>query len=115
MKDKNVIHVMNAPKGWETNLQYAYIGRPGKGLDGYFGNPCELNEFCPICHRRHYTKSSTLKCYEKYLQLRLSRDSSFKQRFSTLKNKILVCFCAWPNCHGRIIQEFLKKPEFNSY
>ena len=44
-----------------------YIGRPGKGEVGYFGNPIVVGKECPICGEIHQ-RGETLKCYEKYLR-----------------------------------------------
>jgi len=36
-----VININKAPKDWRNNPEYAYIGRTGYGIEGYFGNPID--------------------------------------------------------------------------
>lgn len=102
------INIRNAPANWQTNYNYVYIGRAGKGLSGYFGNPIVVNLKCPICHAVHHEGGSTLICYERYLLNRLTSDLEFNKRFWTeLKDKIQVCFCKPKPCHGDVNAKYL--------
>ena len=76
-----------------------YIGRAGKGQDGYFGNPVRLKE--------GESKGSTLKEYKRYFYNRLAIDPEFKKKILELKGKKLGCFCYPKPCHGDIIKEYL--------
>lgn len=76
-----------------------YIGRPGKGQDGYFGNPFAL---VPGAIR-----GSTIAKYKEYFLKRIEDDPQFKQRILNLKGKTLGCFCKPHPCHGDIIIEWL--------
>lgn len=78
-----------------------YIGRAGKGKDGYFGNPFKLNPGDP--------KGSTLEKYRDYFVNRLLNDPEFKERVLSLQGKTLGCFCKPNACHGDIIVEYLNK------
>lgn len=78
-----------------------YIGRLGKGRDGYFGNPFILKKGDP--------KGSTLDKYKVYFEERLQTDSEFKERILNLKGKVLGCFCKPNACHGDIIADYLNK------
>ena len=81
-----------------------YIGRAGKGMDGYWGNPVKINEECPICRGTHKDRGSTLPCYETYLRQRLEGSMAFRMSFMALdKNEVLGCFCAPDACHGDIM------------
>ena len=76
-----------------------YIGRAGKGKDGYFGNPFYL-----------YTEALrevTLQKYRDYFYKRIEDDLEFHRRIEELRGKNLVCFCAPKQCHGDIILEWL--------
>lgn len=75
-----------------------YIGRAGKGQDGYFGNPIPLIGL---------TRQECLTEYRKYFYKRINSDSEFKQRILTLKGKVLGCFCYPKECHGDVIAEYL--------
>ena len=81
-----------------------YIGRAGKGMDGYWGNPVKLNAACPVCSGTHEDRGSTLPCYESYLRKRLEASAAFKQSFLALaEDDILGCFCKPDACHGDIM------------
>ena len=76
-----------------------YIGRSGKGQDGYFGNPFRLNT--------GESRGSTLEKYRKYFYEKLANDPEFKRRIHALKGLVLGCFCKPWDCHGDIIAEYL--------
>lgn len=76
-----------------------YIGRAGRGMDGYFGNPFRLIPGTP--------RGSTLENYRDYFYKRIESDNEFKRRILSLKGKRLGCFCKPQACHGDIIAEYL--------
>lgn len=80
-----------------------YIGRSGKGQDGYFGNPISKGKACPVCNKIHPDNGSTLSCYEEYLIFRINHDPEFKERVKNLQGEILGCFCKPGPCHGDIL------------
>jgi hypothetical protein len=83
---------------------YVYIGRPGKGLGGPFGNPIKVKEICPVCGETHEKPVDTLACYEKWLKERVEQDDDFRFKVKGLLSKKLVCFCAPKPCHGDILE-----------
>jgi len=85
-----------------------YIGRPGKGRSGYYGNPINKSEQCCVCNNIHNESGSTLECYKTYFHFRLENDEEFKKNILSLKGKVLGCFCKPKPCHGDIIVEFLE-------
>lgn len=95
-----------------VNLRHAdydvYIGRAGRGHDGYFGNPYAIGHHCQRCKRPHPTPSSTLLCYREYFYERITKDPEFYRRIIELKGKTLGCFCKPGDCHGDVIVEFLE-------
>lgn len=78
-----------------------YIGRAGKGQDGYFGNPFPL--------LKGEERGSSLERYQKYFDNKIENDLEFKKKVLSLKNKKLGCFCKPHPCHGDIIKEYLDK------
>jgi hypothetical protein len=79
-----------------------YIGRAGKGHDGYFGNPFILNP--------RGDKDARLFCimqYRGWFYKRMETDPEFKRRVHELKDKTLGCFCKPLACHGDVIAEYL--------
>jgi hypothetical protein len=73
-----------------------YIGRKGKGQDGYFGNP-----------HIHGSRDDNIKMFEKYFYDRLKRDPKFRKRVHELRGKRLGCFCKPKRCHGDVIAKYL--------
>lgn len=76
-----------------------YIGRQGKGQDGYFGNPYVL-----------YSEEDRLRIaldYESWFYLRLKIDPIFKSKVHSLKGLTLGCFCKPKICHGDVIADYL--------
>jgi hypothetical protein len=86
-----------------------YIGRAGKGHDGYFGNPHAVGQACTRCRTTHGTGASTLPCFTLYFQHRLGTDAEFRARVLALRGKVLGCFCHPNPCHGNVIAAFLNR------
>jgi hypothetical protein len=82
-----------------TSAFDVYIGRAGKGQDGYFGNPFRL--------RAGDERGATIERYRKYFHDRLETDPEFKRRVHELKGKTLCCFCKPYPCYGDVIAEYL--------
>lgn len=104
------INIRYAPVDWQKHPDYIYIGRPGKGQDGYFGNPFPLKKGAP--------RGSTLNQYMEWAKNRYLTDKEFAERVQKLQGKKLVCFCAPPEgleaslsgaiCHGQILAHLSK-------
>lgn len=77
-----------------------YIGRRGRGHDGYFGNPFRAP---PL------TRAEAIRRFRTYFYERLDFDPEFRRRVLTLKGKRLGCFCAPMPCHGDVIAEWLEQ------
>ena len=58
-----------------------YIGRAGRGQDGYFGNPFKLSA--------DETREASLEKYRAYFYERLKTDGEFRRRIHALKGKTL--------------------------
>ena len=86
-----------------VNIKYeeydVYIGRAGRGQDGYFGNPFPLLP--------GQSRGSSLDKYKVYFYDRLKTDPEFREKIHGLKGKTLGCFCKPYPCHGDIIAEYL--------
>jgi len=94
-----VVNLRVLSPGWEKNPEVVYIGRRGRGQDGYFGNPFPL--------RPGQSRGATIEKYKRYFYDRLERDPEFKARVQGLRGKKLACFCAPSACHGNVIAEYL--------
>lgn len=78
-----------------------YIGRAGKGQDGYFGNPFRL--------KQDMDRGGTLAGFREYFYRRLANDAEYRRRVHELQGKTLGCFCKPHPCHGDIIKEYLDR------
>lgn len=93
-----------------------YIGRPGNGVAGPWGNPVVIGRRCPVCSDVHTQIGPVLACYEAHLRERLLRSPEVARDFDKLLGRDLVCFCAGvrglgpddpPRCHGQVMLRVL--------
>jgi len=99
-----VIHIKDTPPKYKENKDYVYIGRPGKGEEGYFGNPFSLKDY--------KNREECMEAFKGYFYKRLDDDEEYKSKILELKDKILVCFCKVNKnvmCHGDVFVAFLDK------
>lgn len=75
-----------------------YIGRKGKGEDGYYGNPFDM---------RNFNREECLERYAEWFYHRIKTDYNFKVKILKLHGKVLGCFCKPNDCHGDIIAEYV--------
>lgn len=85
-----------------------YIGRAGKGQDGYFGNPYRIGGYCQRCELLLPEAKDAVRCFKHYFLERLRTDHSFKIAVLSLDGKVLGCFCKPGPCHGDVIAEWLE-------
>ena len=96
-----------------------YIGRAGKGQDGYFGNDHPVYRMgqpwteCKICGCRH-ARGEAVQAYAIHFDKRIQRDPVFRARIEKLRGRKLGCFCRPPDgfqgrlmCHGQVIAGYL--------
>ena len=102
-----VINIKDAPKNWEANPDYVYIGRSGKGMDGSWGNPITLAS----CGG---DRDLCLKKYKAWFEQEFCSDiDRLHGMIESLKGKTLVCFCKPLACHGDVIAEYLNTGRIN--
>ncbi len=82
-----------------------YIGRPGRGEDGYFGNRHSVG-FCSPCGKIH-TREQCIAEFKKEFLVRIESDAIFRAKVGSLKGKRLGCFCSPLACHGNVYAEWL--------
>ena len=80
-----------------------YIGRAGRGEDGYFGNPFSM--------RNGTSREDAVQKFQKCFIDRIEKDTEFTRRVLALKGKRLGCFCKPKACHGDVIADWLNKME----
>lgn len=82
-----------------------YIGRAGKGEDGYFGNPHKVG-YCNLCKSTH-ARGEAVEAFRITFAKRLETDDEYTQHIHNLHGKRLACFCKPNACHGDVIAEYL--------
>ena len=96
-----VIHMHDAPSGWQRNPRYVYIGRPGKGMAGEYGNPHPVG-YCDVCKKQH-ARGEALAAFAAEAVPRYASDPAYRVKVDWLRGKVLVCFCApAKRCHGEV-------------
>jgi hypothetical protein len=75
-----------------------YIGRAGKGQDGYFGNPFPLKNYSDPVERKR-----VLSDFTNWFNRRVSTDAVYAQRVLDLRGKRCGCFCKPLACHGDVL------------
>lgn len=109
-----VIHIKDAPKGWQSNPDYVYIGRSGKGTASIYGNPHKVG-WCYLCNTTH-AQGEAAEAFGESFERQILEDVRFYEAVLQLRGKILVCFCKTRErpdtpCHGDIYVAFLNAVE----
>jgi hypothetical protein len=73
-----------------------YIGRAGRGFDGYFGNPYSSG-----------TRAENIAAFRESFIIRIANDQEYAGRIDALEGKVLLCFCEPLDCHGDVIADYL--------
>jgi hypothetical protein len=94
-----VINIREVPQAMPPD--YVYVGRAGRGHDGYFGNPFMLSAT--------ETRERVIARFRAYANDRIAHDPIYAQRVRALRGKTLVCFCAPQPCHGDVLAELAEK------
>lgn len=94
-----VENIYKYPEGPNT----VYIGRAGKGRNGYFGNPYPLT--------REEDRGKIIERYIEYFIEQITISKEFRERIEGLRGKVLLCFCFPKTCHGDIIAAYLNYDE----
>ena len=82
-----------------TERYDVYIGRAGRGRDGYFGNPFRVGV--------DGSRPEVIETFRQYFTGRLGRDPEYRGRVERLRGRRLGCFCKPAACHGDVIAEYL--------
>lgn len=103
-----VVNIRDLAPGWERDPQYAYVGRPGRGLRGDYGNPHPVGPpACALCRRWH-RRGEAVEVFRSEAAERYRRDAAYRALVERLRGKRLVCFCAPERCHGEVYVELLR-------
>ena len=97
------------PETQVVNMRYddyeIYMGREGKGQDGYFGNSHVIG-YCRICRTVH-DRVSCIAAFKKDFNVRIVNDPEYRERVLKLRGRRLGCFCKPLACHADVIKEWL--------
>lgn len=100
-----VIHIKDAPEGWQQNPNFVYIGRGNsyKGLaQSKWGNPYRLDDAPENCRTDEQKRSWAINAYAAYLRC----NEELHIDLPELANKILVCYCHPKHCHGDVLAQW---------
>lgn len=74
-----------------------YIGRPGKGERGPWGNPFRLHDVGG--------RARSIALYRRWLWQQIRADAITPEQLAALHGKRLGCFCAPQACHGDVLAD----------
>lgn len=104
-----VINISRAPIGWQSDPQFVYIGRAGKGLSGEYGNP-HVAGYCAHCNCVHH-RSEAIALFRIEAERRYAAEPEYRAFVEKLRGKTLVCFCKPKPCHGGVYVRLLNRKE----
>ena len=84
-----------------TDPYEVYIGRAGKGKDGYFGNPIVLSQ--------GGDRAAVLVKFKEYFDARIKSDVEYAQRVLSLRGEVCGCFCKPLACHGDVMAAWIAR------
>lgn len=76
-----------------------YIGRAGRGKNGYLGNPFRIGP--------GMTREQSVEAFRQYFEERIKTDHEYKRQVEGLRGKRIGCFCKPLMCHGDVYVEWL--------
>ena len=93
-----VIHIGDAPRGWQDISQYVYIGRKTRsGLpESKWHNPFRMK-----------TEAERGRVIDQFRQY-ITNQHTLLADLPELSGKILVCYCSPKACHGHVLVELLQ-------
>lgn len=94
-----IINVHDAPRGWQEDNQYVYIGRKNTQYNvpqSKWHNPFRVHG--PL------SRHDVIEAFREYLML----EPELLADLHELQGKILVCWCAPLPCHGDILIDLVK-------
>lgn len=86
-----------------TDEYDVYVGRPGFGTAGPFGNLHPVGRPCRLCNGRVHTPAESLSCFTRDFRAHLLRDPAFRNDVRALRGLRLGCYCDGTHCHARVI------------
>lgn len=102
-----VVNMKKCSPDWRNDRRFVYVGRPGKGLTGEWGNPHRVGRcsFCKTTHRQ----AEAVAVFREEIKKKFEDDSDYRMRMKwALEGRYLVCFCAPAPCHADVYVELLE-------
>ena len=90
-----VINIRRAPRGWESDDRFVYIGRGSK-----WGNPFQIDE--------ESTREGVITKYREHILGGAGRH--LQGHLQEVRGRVLVCYCHPQACHGDVIAELADSP-----
>lgn len=102
--EPTVIHIRNAPRDWQNNPDFVYIGRANKraGLpESIWHNPYSMKKLSHLPLNDAEKRANVINKFADYLEY----NTGLLQRIPELSGKILVCYCKPQKCHGDVLSK----------
>jgi hypothetical protein len=100
MAETKVIHINEAPEGWETDPQFSFIGRSWSGYPKGSMWGCRYRE-------REFPNGEALARYEEDLRRNINDSPGYLKQVKALYGKTLVCYDR-PN-HGTVLVKWANR------
>ena len=82
----------------KTDPYDVYIGRPGQGQEGPWGNPFKISE--------HGGRIAVIEKYQHWLNERIRQGAVTETELAQLASRTLGCYCAPQACHGHVLARY---------
>lgn len=107
--ETTVVNIRDHPD-WKAQGD-VYIGRavPRRGLKkSIFANPFKIGDKHPVRENEVIDRAESIELYRDWFYQQLDTVAGFMSAVCMLRGKVLICWCAPLDCHGRIIKEYLE-------
>ena len=108
---KNHSHAQRPEPARAVNLRVSpfdiYVGRPGHGFKGPFGNPYAKGVV--VDGLEVASREQSIALYKTYFEKRVAEDEEFRARALMCRGKRLGCFCKPNPCHGDVVADWVNQ------
>jgi hypothetical protein len=99
-------------RNWTDDI--VYIGRRCKWHKRWlkksmFANPFKIGDKHPEREGEVIDRAESIALYKDWFHKQLDTEPGFAEAVEELRGKVLLCWCAPLDCHGRIIKEYLER------
>lgn len=116
VKVTNIRPKYNNLKEWVKDPNNVYIGRAGIVFIDNERFPKEASIFAnPYKIDKDGNRDEVITKYKKYILNKISSDDTFAKELSSIKGKVLGCWCKPEKCHGDVLLELVNQFTYFKY